>query len=420
VSDFYDNLKDKIVDAGHDHVNVIYVTNSTLLKLPTRIFDVLPNLEKFYINQVDLMQIPRNDFQNAKQLQTLNVHKNRIEKLEDETFAQMKNLHEVDLSHNLITEINENTFKGIGDIYEIDLSFNRIKVLDFIVFVPLANKQKPFPPEVNLNHNEISEVKESKNVHHLAFQQLSLNNNQLTAFSCPDITIIDLKLNSNQLSSISMDNCSVDLLSVGYNNLKWLHLHSDLKGIKAENNSIKSFIVNQPSDMIYVRLSENEDISHIFPTLKTLKEMRFLNLSHSYIGVLQDESFDEMENLTYLHLRACGIQIIPFGVFSNNKNLKELDISANLLETVDLHMFSGLEKLNFLDISENKLRQIDGIEKVKDVLPELKEIHIDGNPWKCEHLSSLIRALNHLKIKITERVPKNIEVVNILGIPCYL
>lgn len=166
-------------------------------------------------------------------------------------------------------------------------------------------------------------------------------------------------------------------------------------------------------------MSENEDISHIFPTLKTLSQLQHLNLSNSFIGVLSENAFGQMIHLKYLHLKSCGLQIIPFEAFSSNINLLTLDISENVLETIDLHMFTGLEKLSYLDISGNKLSQIESIEKIKDVLPSLGEIKINRNPWKCLSLSTMLRTLNQLKIKISESEEKNFEVQNILGFPCY-
>lgn len=165
-------------------------------------------------------------------------------------------------------------------------------------------------------------------------------------------------------------------------------------------------------------MGENEDISHIFPTLRTLSRLQHLNLSNSFIGVLSDDAFSEMTNLKYLHLKSCGIQIIPFEVFTNNKHLLTLDLSDNALETIDLHMFSGLERLSYLDISGNKLAQIVSIERIKEVLPSLGEVKIDRNPWQCQSLSILLRTLSQLKIKISENA-KNFEVQNIQGYPCY-
>lgn len=159
-------------------------------------------------------------------------------------------------------------------------------------------------------------------------------------------------------------------------------------------------------------MSENDDISHIFPTLRTLSRMQHLNLSNSFIGVLSEDAFSEMTNLKYLHLKSCSIQIIPFEVFSNNKHLLTLDLSDNALETIDLHMFGGLERLSYLDISGNKLGQIVSIERIREVLPSLGEIKIDGNPWQCLNLSTILRTLNQLKIKISD-FTKNFEVQNI-------
>lgn len=401
------------------NVGVIYLANSTILKIPTIVFSRLPNLSTFSASNVQLMQIFRDDFKSAHNLTILVLNKNMIKDLEDNIFSQLKKLKTLDLSHNLIVSINEQTFKGCGDdLRQVDLSYNKINILDYSALVPLAH-EKNFPLELKLDFNEIKEVRESHNVHHLHFEILSMKNNQLSSFTCPDVKIETLHLDNNHLETISMDNCSVDYMVITSNKLKWLHFHSDLKGLIASKNNIKSFIVNEPSSLYHMEMTENDDISHIFPTLKTLSQLLHLNLSNSFIGVLSENAFSQMTSLKYLHLKSCGIQIIPFESFSSNNNLLTLDLSENALETIDLHMFTGLEKLSYLDISGNKLSQIENIDKIKDVLPSLGEIKINRNAWKCLSLSTMLRTLNQLKIKISESEEKNFEVQNILGHPCY-
>lgn len=109
----------------------------------------------------------------------------------------------------------------------------------------------------------------------------------------------------------------------------------------------------------------------------------------------------------------------PLRNVREQRTLDTLDISENKLETIDLHMFTGLKELNLLDISGNKLSRIANIENIKNVLPELKEVVIEGNPWKCTELSTILRALRQLNIKFFDEKNNNIEVQNILGIPCY-
>jgi Leucine-rich repeat (LRR) protein len=204
----------EVFDAKKDFetVGVIYVTNSTILKIPTVIFARVKNLLKFSASEVQLMQFYRDDFQNAHNLTTLVLSKNMIKDLPDEIFSHLKKLKSLDLSHNLITSINEETFKGCGkDLRQVDLSHNKISFLDYSTLMSLAH-EKNYPLELKLDFNEIKEVRESHNVHHLHFEILSIKNNHLTAFTCPDVKIETLHLDNNHLENLSLDNCSVDYM----------------------------------------------------------------------------------------------------------------------------------------------------------------------------------------------------------------
>lgn len=98
-----------------------------------------------------------------------------------------------------------------------------------------------------------------------------------------------------------------------------------------------------------------------------------------------------------------------------------LDLSDNNLKAIDLQVFDGLEKLKTLNLNGNKLNEIAGIDKIKMILPELKEISIAGNSWKCLYLSTMIRALNQQGINVSGDLvaaPAK-SGLNISGIECY-
>lgn len=196
----------------YSSVGVIYVGNSTLLKIPTIIFTQLQNLLTFSASDVQLMQINRDDFRDARNCTTLILSKNMIRELEDGIFSHLKKLRKLDLSHNLITFINEETFKGCSDdLRQVDLSYNKISTLDYSSLVPLAH-EKNYPLELKIDNNELKEIRESHNVHHLHFDILSLKNNHLQSFTCPDVKIETLHLDNNHLQSISLDNCTVEYM----------------------------------------------------------------------------------------------------------------------------------------------------------------------------------------------------------------
>lgn len=276
---------------------------------------------------------------------------------------------------------------------------------------------------MNLNYNEIKEVKESHRVSHLAFEALLLKSNLLESFTCPDMKIGELHLEDNRLKVVSFDNCSVEYLVASHNHLNWLHIHNDLKGLVASKNHIGSFVVTgENSEIYHFDLSDNQDVSHIFPSLKGMPEMQFLNLSHSFVGVLDENVFAEMRELKYVLLKNTGIEVLPFDIFANNKFLWTIDLSDNALETIDLTMFTGLDRLRILDLSGNKLSKLHGFEKIRTILPELSEIGIAGNRFECHDLSVIVRTFEELGINVV--VPEfkghhHYGKKQVDGIPCY-
>lgn len=407
--------------SGSLEISTIVFVNSTLMKIPKEVFGKFKSLRTLCACDVQMRLITRDDFTDAHLLTDLKLRRNLISQLEDGTFASMKKLQKLDLSGNLIKAINEETFAGCSDDLEkVDLSFNKIKEIDFAALIPLAHVKK-LPVELFLNSNEIKQVTESHRVSHLLFESLNLKDNFLHTFSCPDVKIGELHLENNEIETISFDNCSVEYMKISGNKLKWLHIHEDMKGLIAAENKIESFVVTGDSKMYHMEVTENGEIEHIFPTLKFMDRLQYLNLSSTVIGVLHEDTFARMTELKYLFLKNSGIQIIPFGIFANNKQLVTLDLSDNDLESVDLHMFTGLDELKTLNLSGNNLSHIENIEKIKMVLPELKQIGISGNNWKCINLSTMIRTLNQQGISVTDdkvgigEVPEQ----NISGIPCY-
>lgn len=410
------------IASNSSDVGALIFDNSSLMRIPSEIFRKLPNLMVLSASDIQLRLITRDDFIDAHNLTSLKLSNNLISELEDGTFTNLKKLQKLDLSRNMITTINEAAFVGCGEnLYEVNLSFNKIRELDFAALTPLAHPKK-LSVELNLESNEIKEVKESHRVSHLVFQDLNLKDNFLHSFSCPDIRISELHLDNNVLDSISFDNCSVEFMKVSNNKLKWLHIHGDLKGLIAQSNFIESFIVNGESQMYHLELTENGETEKVFQSLMLMDQLQYLNLSNSVVGVLHEDTFARMTQLKYLFLKNSGIQIIPFGIFVNNKHLMGLDLSDNDLVTIDLHMFTGLDSLKTLNLSGNKLSQIEGFEKIKTVLPELKEIKLTRNSWKCIYLSTMIRTFNLQGISVSEyqgTTPSGQNGNRISGIDCY-
>lgn len=375
--------------------------NSSLLAIPRKVFTKFTELRRFDGTNVDFRLLSRDDFVDAHNLTELLLAGNLIQELQDGIFSSLRKLQKLDLSRNFISTISESTFAGISDVLTfIDLSNNKLRNLDYAALAPLAHHKKS-PIFAKLNRNSIKDIKESRRVNHLYFDQLHLEGNFLQSFSCPDVRIKELHISNNQLQTMSFDNCSVEYLVASSNKLNWLHVHGDLKGLIASKNDIDSFVISGDSEMYHLELAQNGNIENIFASLKSMDNLQYVNLSNSIIGILHEDTFARMTELKYLFLGNAGIQIIPFGIFANNRHLITLDLSNNELQTIDLHMFTGLNHLRTLDLTGNDLRHIENFDKIRSVLPELQQLEINGNNWKCQYLSTLIRSLSVQGISVT-------------------
>ncbi|KAG5680673.1 hypothetical protein PVAND_010167 [Polypedilum vanderplanki] len=400
--------------------NLTYLStkNSIIKKIPSNFFMQVPKLTTFIATNVNLEEIHRDDFKDAENLIVLNMADNMIELLESEIFSYLKKLRILDLSNNKITSLDEETFIGSGDdLYEVYLSGNKINILDYNVFKPIATN-KLYPLKLNMDSNKVQKIKESNEPNSIQFHVLSLNKNQISKFSCSGVKISEIYLEENGLETFD---CDAQYISIAKNNVKVLKLQNNAKGLGISQNNIKVFSVDEKSEMMSLDMSDNGDISLQLEAVKNMTKLRRLSISSSFIGTVYDDLFAKMENLTYLYMNSCGLKSISSRLFLKNTELKFLEISNNQLEKLDLNVFIGSRQLSYIDISNNKLSRIGNIEKIKTILPELKQIKIYGNPWKCIEFSTIMRTLKQLNIKIADNEPinKNYDVPNVSGIPCY-
>lgn len=402
-------------------IGAINFLTSTFTKMPTEVFKRFKNLLSFVASNVQMRVITRDDFSEAKNLTSLALRNNLIYELESCLLADMPKLQSLDLSHNLITSIASGTFDGCSsDLFRVNLSFNKIKELDFNSFKSLANPKK-LSVELDLRSNSIRTINEVSAEFSLAFERLNLKNNLLRTFSCRNMKITELTLENNSLESVIMEKCSVEFLDVSRNKLSTLHIINELKGLMSKYNQIKELNVEANPNIYHLDLTNNNATSNFLPNIKMMKQMKHLNLTNTVINTLTEVTFLEMKQLEYLFMKNTGIKVIPSGMFVKNKLLMTLDLSDNNLKAIDLQLFDGLEKLKTLKLNGNMLSEITGINKIKMILPELKEISIAGNGWKCLNLSTMIRAFNQQGINISGDLAAASAKsrFNISGIECY-
>lgn len=184
-----------------------------------------------------------------------------------------------------------------------------------------------------------------------------------------------------------------------------------------ENNEITKFQYDRAYELETVFLSGNKLLgTEVLHDLKNAVNLTSLSLGGSSLSYLSVDSFANLVLLESLSLDKNSISKIDFGLFSHQTNLNMLNLSYNAIEYIDFHIF--VSSLEILDISGNRISQIDSYSELKQILPELRVIGLEGNNWKCEYFSKLKASLTSQEIYIREATKPVRNTSNIAGIEC--
>jgi Leucine rich repeat len=276
------------------------------------------------------------------------------------------------------------SYTGTG-IVTLNLEYNLAETLEAYAFHRTRNLLT-----LELSNNLLTHI------HALAFYGLSqleilnLADNQLVYLDqsvfTPLISLMQLYLGSNQLQVLNLDifhgNVKLDLLFLAANEL----------------STLQATFVNKVID--YIDLSGNQlvDIS----ALGKMKGMHSLILSDNKEVNLIADDFAEMEGLNSLQLEGVGLQ---HRLNNNNQFLKPLQQLWSL--HIGRNNLTSLSQLSHPIISElvvdrNEISELD-VNALKAKLPELTDINISNNPWKCQVLTKVLDQLKKLEIELIFR-----------------
>ncbi|VDP65517.1 unnamed protein product [Echinostoma caproni] len=133
--------------------------------------------------------------------------------------------------------------------------------------------------------------------------------------------------------------------------------------------------------------------------LRELVHLQTLAIESSGLRRIMLDAFQSLTNLTQLNLRNNSLQLgyngLPAEVIRSLPRLKMLNLAENPLDIVpDLFFttpgsaiptFAGLRYLRLLDLSYAKLTTLPvSLANQLDLMPELKELYLGGNPWHCD------------------------------------
>ena len=257
-----------------------------------------------------------------------------------------------------------------GNETKLDLSYKNIddKTLNLFTGLKLENIE-----ELNLSHNNISNVKILKNLNLKKLKKLELSFNKINKMENPVKNIN--KIINNKKIEINLDK----------NNL----IQKDIKEIQdfIMNDETKK---NNLSEYEYLSIDDmkKQKIEKLLSKLKSL-EQKVL----SYFNLTGKEIYINLRNSNFNDNKLELLSGVEF------KNLEELNLSHNKITNIlPIKNFKTLKKLN---ISFNKINDLKPLEEISKNNKDIKEINLRNNE---------IRDVEILKLDIFPYISKiNLE-----------
>lgn len=236
-------------------------------------------------------------------------------------------------------------------------------------------------------------------------KSLSLANNKLKNYG--NLMLQDLKtldLSGNELEIESLTFSPAISINLSRNKLRKVAISRLLTHLNIAENRIEKIVIPRDSQLEVLNLSRNALETEDLLQLRDLRYLETLDLSECGLTSLNFDSFAHLESLVTLKLEKNAITGFNFGVFAHQRMLTTLNLSGNSITNIDLYHFEALVSLTSLDISFNNISQLEGHESLRSIfLKNLREIHIEGNPWECKYLSILNRSFqSQLQLTYTE------------------
>ncbi|KAA0720992.1 Decorin Bone proteoglycan II PG-S2 [Triplophysa tibetana] len=227
----------------------------------------------------------------------------------------------LDLQNNKITEIKENDFKGLKGLQTLILVNNKITIIHAKAFSSMVNLERLYLSK-NLLKDVPSNIPKS-------LQELRIHENQITKIKKTSFSgmanVIVMELGSNPLSSNGVDNGAfTDLKRVSY--------------IRIADTNITSIPKGLPNSLFELHLDGNKITKVTAESLKGLKQLSKLGLSHNEISVVENGSLANVPHLRELHLDSNALTAIPSGL-PEHKYIQVIYLHANKIAAVGTEDF---------------------------------------------------------------------------------
>ncbi|CAG9584905.1 unnamed protein product [Danaus chrysippus] len=317
---------------------------STLGKLP-------PN------SQVETLRFTNNaiktywpdPFSDVPNLKRISFTQNELSEITPDLFTKIESLEDLDLSYNKIGDINPLDFKFLHNLKRLNLQSNLLKKIPVASLEPMTLLE-----DLDLSKNGIQEVllRRVESVTLKGIKRLNLNSNRIRSIlkeSFPENNSIELlDLSNNIIEMVEEDALSSCI------NLRELNL--------AQNNITFPFAVPPTLQIAILK------INTLYHWLNFPASITYIDLSYNRLSALYNEETVDFNNLEVLSIG--GNQLRDFDIQRKLPKLFSLDISYNLLQEVPKCLSS-------------------------EILPNLEELRLDGNPMDSIYFKNII-ALKYL------------------------
>lgn len=392
-----------LTSRGKQQVGAILFINSSLSKLPDKMFEGFIGIKTLDASRMAIGEIATRAFFDVKSWSSIDLSNNQIRRLDERTFATLQ-ITNLDLSMNLIETIDEKAFTS-ASVNKLNLSFNKLKSMGFV-------SSFTFFDAMILNDNliesfkiEVDEEKWKSRSRFTLFEKpdFFLQNNKFQIFSCTsNIAIEQITLENNPaLTEIALNRCDVDKLTVSKcAKLKKISCNDNLLTLDASNLMMNEIDLSTATSLRTLLMKNSSLNRPVIESILKMENLTFLDLSYNNIGPLNTSTFAKLKSLQFLSLKATNISNIKFGTFSHQHKMNIFDLSDNHLGFFDMNMIFSMVSLLSLDVSGNDLTMIENINSAHNIFAMLQKIDLSDNKFPCSYLMKLINIFRVYKVAL--------------------
>ncbi|KAF2365715.1 Toll/interleukin-1 receptor (TIR) domain [Trinorchestia longiramus] len=360
----------------------LFLSYNEVDELPAKALPT-PHLHTFHLDHNKLARIDDYAFRNLAEIKDLILSYNKLVALPKAAFLDLYQLKNLDLANNSLSSIPPSLFSSLGQLMSLNISHNQLSFSfdnpePFIGLIRLV--------VLDLSYNKLYDLRSQVFNHLYSLQVLFLSNNQITYLSDGIFSYLA------NLHTLDLSDNKLSMLESG--TLKGL---SVLTHFFVDNNSLE--MVSEASFKNSTSLQKlsmtGNHITEIPKAITSLSLLQVLDLSHNQIAMLERSKLKGLNNLKYLILSHNFIGNISIEAIPRMAHLEFLDLSFNQIGSVEAGAFEPFTELLTLNLSHNYLSHVNGIAAP---LPKLLRFNVSQNEIEWFDYALIPRNLTELDL----------------------